>query len=41
VDHAGHIYRSDAVVALPLRQLRQSSSLPAAAEVLQTIVARL
>lgn len=41
VDHAGHIYRSDAVVTLPLRQLRQSSSLPAAAEVLQTIVARL
>jgi formylmethanofuran dehydrogenase subunit B len=40
VDHAGHIYRSDAVVSLPLRQLRESR-LPAASEILQAIIERL
>ena len=40
IDHAGHIYRSDVVVALPLRRLRESA-LPPAADVLAGITARL
>ncbi|MBA2491083.1 MAG: formylmethanofuran dehydrogenase subunit B, partial [Gammaproteobacteria bacterium] len=40
IDHAGHIYRSDVVVALPLRRLRESA-LPPAADVLAAITARL
>lgn len=38
VDHAGHLFRTDRVVALPLQQLRPSS-LPSVAEVLTAIVA--
>jgi formylmethanofuran dehydrogenase subunit B len=40
VDHAGHLYRTDGVVALPLRQLRQPA-LPSAADVLNQINERL
>ncbi|MGH8502303.1 MAG: formylmethanofuran dehydrogenase subunit B [Gammaproteobacteria bacterium] len=40
IDHAGHIYRGDVVVPLPLRRLRESSLLPAA-DVLTAITARL
>jgi formylmethanofuran dehydrogenase subunit B len=40
VDHAGHIYRSDGVVALPLRRMRESS-LPSAAAVMGAIAAAL
>lgn len=36
IDHRGHMYRCDNVVAMPLLKLRDSS-LPAAAEVLQSI----
>lgn len=36
LDHAGHLFRGDRVVALPLRQLR-SSSLPSAAEAIAAI----
>ena len=38
VDHAGHLFRTDRVVALPLQRLR-ASALPSAAEVLTAIVA--
>jgi len=38
IDHAGHMYRCDNVVALPLRKLRDSG-LPSAASVLQAIEA--
>lgn len=40
VDHAGHFYRSDGVIALPLQQLRKSP-LPSAAKVLRSIAAAL
>jgi formylmethanofuran dehydrogenase subunit B len=36
LDHAGHLFRGDRVVALPLRQLRPSS-LPSAAEAIAAI----
>ena len=36
LDHAGHLFRTDRVVALPLQQLR-NSALPSAAEVLTAI----
>lgn len=36
VDHAGHLFRTDRVVALPLQRLR-ASALPSAAEVLTAI----
>lgn len=37
LDHAGHLFRTDRVVTLPLQQLR-TSALPSAAEVLTAIV---
>ncbi|HEY8553096.1 MAG TPA: formylmethanofuran dehydrogenase [Burkholderiales bacterium] len=40
VDHAGHVFRCDNVVALPLRRLR-AAELPSVAEVLDAIAARL
>lgn len=40
VDHAGHMYRGDQVVALPLRRLRDVG-LPAAADVIHSITAAL
>lgn len=40
VDHAGHFYRGDGVVALPLRRLR-AGQLPSAAEVLYKLSERL
>jgi formylmethanofuran dehydrogenase subunit B len=40
VDHAGHLFRTDRVVALPLRQLRRTS-LPSVAEVIGAIEAAL
>jgi formylmethanofuran dehydrogenase subunit B len=40
MDHAGHLFRTDRVVALPLRQLRESS-LPSVAEVIRAIEAAL
>jgi formylmethanofuran dehydrogenase subunit B len=40
VDHSGHIYRGDQVVALPLRRLRESP-LPSADAVMRAIAARL
>jgi formylmethanofuran dehydrogenase subunit B len=36
LDHAGHLFRTDRVVALPLRQLRESS-LPSVAEAIAAI----
>jgi formylmethanofuran dehydrogenase subunit B len=36
IDHSGHVYRTDNVVALPLRKLRDSS-LPSVAEVVSAI----
>lgn len=38
VDHAGHLFRTDRVVAIPLRQLRQSS-LPSVADAIGAIEA--
>ncbi len=40
VDHAGHLFRTDRVVALPLRQVRESS-LPSVAEAIAAIEAAL
>jgi formylmethanofuran dehydrogenase subunit B len=40
VDHAGHVFRGDGVVVLPLRQLRKSP-LPPTTEVIQSITAAL
>ena len=40
VDHAGHLFRTDRVVALPLRQLR-STALPSVAAVLTAVEAAL
>ncbi len=40
VDHAGHLFRTDRVVALPLRQLR-TSALPSVAQAIEAIEAAL
>jgi formylmethanofuran dehydrogenase subunit B len=40
IDHAGHLFRTDRVVVLPLRQLR-ASGLPSVADVIGTIEAAL
>ena len=40
IDHSGHIFRSDSVVALPLKQLRKSC-LPSVSDVLSAIEATL
>lgn len=40
IDHSGHVYRGDQVVALPLRRLRKSA-LASAAEVIHSITAAL
>jgi formylmethanofuran dehydrogenase subunit B len=40
VDHTGHMFRTDRVVALPLRRLR-ASGLPSAADALAAIEAAL
>jgi formylmethanofuran dehydrogenase subunit B len=40
LDHAGSLFRTDGVVAVPVRALRDTA-LPAAAEVLRRIAARL
>lgn len=40
IDHAGHLYRADSVVALPLSRLRDSG-LPSAASVIDAITGRL
>jgi formylmethanofuran dehydrogenase subunit B len=40
LDHAGHVYRCDSVVSLPLRGLR-GSALPAVASVLNAITEQL
>ena len=36
IDHSGHVYRTDSVVALPLRKLRESA-LPSVAQVVAEI----
>lgn len=40
VDHAGHLFRTDAVVTLPLKKLRDCK-LPSASQVLETLYTRL
>ncbi|MCZ6802619.1 MAG: formylmethanofuran dehydrogenase subunit B [Proteobacteria bacterium] len=40
VDHSGQLFRTDSVIALPLKQLRQSSY-PSVASILKQVVARI